>query len=34
METLKNEINTQIERINNETNKELLEIVYLFYDAN
>jgi hypothetical protein len=33
MEILKNEIYKQIERINNEKNKELLEIEYLFYDG-
>jgi hypothetical protein len=33
MEYLENEINTQIERINNEKNIELLEIFYLFYDG-
>jgi hypothetical protein len=32
MEVLKNEIYKQIYRINNEKNKELLEIEYLFYD--
>jgi len=33
MEVLKDEIYNQIERINNEKNKELLEIEYLFYDG-
>ena len=33
MKYLENEINAQIERINNEENKELLEISYLFYDG-
>jgi hypothetical protein len=33
MEVLKNEIYKQIHRINNEKNKELLEIEYLFYDG-
>lgn len=33
MEYLYVEIEKQIERINNEENKELLEIVYLFYDG-
>ena len=33
MEILKNEIYKQIDRINNEKNKELLEIEYLFYDG-
>jgi hypothetical protein len=33
MELLKNEIDKQINRINDEENKELLEIVYLFYDG-
>jgi len=33
MEILKNEIYKQINRINDEENKELLEIVYLFYDG-
>jgi len=33
MEELKNEIYKQINRINDEENKELLEIVYLFYDG-
>ena len=33
MEYLEKEINTQIERINNEENNDLLEIVYLFYDG-
>jgi hypothetical protein len=31
MEYLQAEINKQVERINNEENDELLEIVYLFY---
>ena len=30
---LKNEIYTQIERINNDENKELLEVYHLFYDG-
>jgi hypothetical protein len=29
---LENEINSQIDRIGNEENKELIEIVYLFYN--
>lgn len=33
MKYLENEINAQIERINNDENKELLEISYLFYDG-
>jgi hypothetical protein len=33
MEILKNEIYKQMDRINNEKNKELLEIEYLFYDG-
>jgi hypothetical protein len=33
MDLLKNEIYKQINRINDEENKELLEIVYLFYDG-
>jgi hypothetical protein len=33
MEYLHAEINKQIQRINNEENNELLEIVYLFYDG-
>jgi len=33
MEVLKNEIYKQMDRINNEKNKELLEIEYLFYDG-
>ena len=33
METLKNEIYKQINRINADGNTELLEIVYLFYDG-
>ena len=33
MESLKNEIYKQIDRITNEENKELLEIVYLFYNG-
>jgi len=32
MNDLKDEINKQIDRINNEKNEELLEIIYLFYD--
>jgi hypothetical protein len=32
MEYLREEINKQMERIKNDTNTELLEIVYLFYD--
>ena len=33
MEYLEEEINKQIERINNEENYELLEIVKIFYDG-
>mgnify|MGYP003343857297 FL=1 len=33
MEYLEEEINKQIERINNEENTELLEIVKIFYDG-
>jgi hypothetical protein len=33
MEYLKNEIDNQVDRINNEENNELIEIVYLFYDG-
>jgi len=33
MEYLEEEINKQIERINNEENIELLEIVKIFYDG-
>jgi hypothetical protein len=33
MEYLYEEINKQIERINNEKNTDLLEILYLFYDG-
>jgi hypothetical protein len=29
---LENEINNQIDRINNEQNDELIELVYLFYN--
>ena len=32
MTYLENEINNQIDRIGNEENEELLEIVYLFYN--
>lgn len=33
MKDLKNEIYTQIERITNDENKELLEVYYMFYDG-
>jgi hypothetical protein len=33
LERLKEEVDKQIIRINNEENNELLEIVYLFYDG-
>ena len=33
MAYLEEEINMQMERVNNEENEELLEIIYLFYDG-